>query len=240
VRPITVALDRGWPLRALLYHGDRALSGWARGVLDRADPSAERVALAGPLLAELGEKDEAVPELVAVAALPADDLGRISGSLVVLFDRPTSPGNIGTLIRSADAFGATGVIISGHGADPYDPRAVRASAGSLFGPPVVRVPGPREVLDWTAQRYRLIATDEHGDVDISTADLTGPVILLIGNETNGLAATWRDACDLTVRIPITGTASSLNAAGAATAALYEYSRQRRLHRGSVIPAEDVT
>ena len=60
--------------------------------------------------------------------------------LVVVFDRPTTPGNVGTLIRSADAFGAAGVIITGHAADPYDPKAVRASTGSLFAVPVVRVP----------------------------------------------------------------------------------------------------
>ena len=68
--------------------------------------------------------------------------------LVVVFDRPSSPGNIGTLVRSADAFGATGVIVTGHAADIYDPKAVRASTGSIFAVPVVRVPSHRSVLSW--------------------------------------------------------------------------------------------
>jgi TrmH family RNA methyltransferase len=150
-------------------------------------------------------------------------------TLGVIFDRPTSPGNIGTLVRSADAFGASAVLVTGHAADPYDPKAIRASAGSMFGLPVVRAPSHREVLDWIASAAvppRLIATDERGDVDVADADLTGPVFLLIGNETAGLSAAWRTACDLTIRIPITGTASSLNAASAATVVLYEAARQR--------------
>src|SRR5205823_13566885 len=96
-------------------------------------------------------KTDTTPELLAVVGLAADDLARIPtgpGMLAVVFDRPTSPGNLGTLIRSADAFGASGVIVTGHAADVYDPKAVRASTGSLFSVPVVRVPSQRPVLDW--------------------------------------------------------------------------------------------
>ena len=87
----------------------------------------------------------------------------------------------------------------------------------------------------SAQRARgcpivLAGTDEHGEVDVFDADLTRPVLLLVGNETTGLTSAWRDLCDLTVRIPITGAASSLNAATAATAILYEAARQRILTR----------
>jgi tRNA G18 (ribose-2'-O)-methylase SpoU len=243
VRPISLAVRFDWPLTALLYDADRDLSTWARDVLSTA-VAAETVhaALATELMAELGEKDEGAPELIAVAALPPDSLARLSGggvppigsALGVVFDRPTGPGNIGTLIRSADAFGAAGVVVTGHAADPYDPRSVRASAGSLFAVPVVRVPSHREVLAWRdaippAKRPRLVATDEHGDVDVADADLTGPTYVVIGNETSGLSAAWRDACDVTVRIPMTGSASSLNAASAATVVLYEAARQRAVN-----------
>jgi TrmH family RNA methyltransferase len=185
--------------------------------------------LSEELMRELGEKDE--QELIAVVGLPEDRLDRIPSApdqLVVVFDRPATPGNIGTLIRSADAFGAHGVIVTGHAADPYDPRAVRASTGSLFAIPVVRVPSHREVLDWATAR--IVATDERGETDVSEADLTGPTVVLIGNETSGLSAAWRDAADQTVRIPIAGAASSLNAATAGTVVLYEAARQRRAGR----------
>nr|WP_228531425.1 TrmH family RNA methyltransferase [Micromonospora sp. ANENR4] len=234
VRPITVALEQGWEIRALLYPDRQPLSRWCRDLLDRAD--ARRVALAPELMRELSGKDEESPELLAVVAQPTDDLVRIPvgpAMLVVVFDRPKTPGNIGTLVRSADAFGASGVIITGHAADPYDPKAVRASTGSLFAVPVVRVASHREVLDWVAAvradglpQVQIIGTDEHGDVDVAEHDLTGPTLLLIGNETHGLSKGWQEASDRMVRIPIVGAASSLNAAAAGTVALYEAARQR--------------
>jgi TrmH family RNA methyltransferase len=234
VRPVTLAIAHGWQLNALIYDGSRTLSRWAQETL--ATASARQVAMAPELLRELGEKDEDVPELVAVASMPPDDLSRIVAGRAVLeaaflgvaFDRPSSPGNIGTLVRSADAFGARGVIVTGHAADPYDPKSVRASTGSLFAVPVVRAPGHVAVVDWArANGVTIVGTDENGSADISDVDLAGPVLLAIGNETNGLSAGWRESCDVMARIPITGSASSLNAASAATVVLYEAARQRR-------------
>lgn len=233
VRPISLAVERGWPVWALIYDAERPLSRWAAGMLERA--GAERVAMASELLRQLSGKEQEVPELVAVVALPADELSRISvgpSFLGVVFDRPTGPGNIGTMVRSVDAFGGAGLIVTGHAADPYDPKAVRASTGSLLAVPVVRVRSHREVLEW-AQRERtagrpltVVGTDENAAADIPEVDLTGPTLVVIGNETSGLSAGWREGCDTMARIPIGGTASSLNAASAATVALYEATRQR--------------
>ncbi|WP_422774788.1 RNA methyltransferase [Plantactinospora sp. WMMC1484] len=234
VRPITVAVQRGWPVRALLHPDGVPLSGWARDLLDGSGGA--RYAVAPELLHELGGKDDDLPELLAVLELPADRLDRIPtgpDALVVVFDRPTAPGNIGTLVRSADAFGAAGLVVVGHAADPYDPRAVRASTGSLFALPVVRVGSHRDVLDWvTTLRdgglpVQVVGTDEAGEVEIAEHDLTGPTVLLVGNETAGLSTAWRQASDRMLRIPIAGSASSLNAATAGTVALYEAARQRR-------------
>jgi tRNA G18 (ribose-2'-O)-methylase SpoU len=233
VRPITLALRNGWPIRAVLYDSGAAISEWARETLDAV--AAPKVAVARELMHELGGKTDACPELLAVAALPADDLARIPagpGMLAVVFDRPASPGNLGTLIRSADAFGASGVIVTGHAADVYDPRSVRASTGSLFSLPVVRVPSHRQVLDWAGALpargldVSLVGTDEHGDLDVADVDFTRATLLVVGNETAGLSAAWRGACDHLARIPMLGTASSLNAAMAASIVLYESARQR--------------
>jgi TrmH family RNA methyltransferase len=233
VRPITLAIQFDVEIREILYNADVTLSGWAREALESV--RAPRIAVAAELIAELGGKDEATPELLAVVVLPADDLGRVPVDpdlLAVVFDRPSSPGNIGTLIRSADAFGARGVVVTGHAADVYDPRAVRASTGSLFAVPAVRVPSHRPVLDWVAASraggtaVRLVGTDEHGDLDVAAYDFTQPTVVVIGNETTGLSTAWRDACDHLLRIPMTGKASSLNAATAASIVLYECARQR--------------
>lgn len=233
VRPITIAVEHGWPIRTLLFDAKRPLSQWARDLL-RAS-GAQQIAVEPDLLAELGEKNEAPPEVIAVMTIPDDDLGRIrvdEDFLGVLFDRPTSPGNIGSIIRSADAFGANALIVTGHAADVYDSKSVRASTGSLFALPAVRVPSHREVMEWLdghrarGKRVVVVGTDEHGEADIFDFDLTLPTLLLIGNETSGLSNAWRELCDHVVSIPMTGSASSLNAANAATAVLYEASRQR--------------
>lgn len=233
VRPISIAIERRWRVRTLIYSAKRPLSRWADELVHGT--RAECVAMAPELIAELGEKNEAAPEVIAVLEMPADDLGRISvggAFLGVLFDRPTSPGNIGSVIRSADAFGADGLVVTGHAADVYDPKAVRASTGSVFALPAVRVPSQREVDAWLANtgaqgpQVAVVGTDEDGAADVFDLDLTGPVLLLVGNETSGLSAAWRERCDHMVRIPMAGSASSLNAANAATAVLYETSRQR--------------
>jgi len=235
VRPISLAVEFGWEIRALVYDDTRSLSSWARRMLAAA-PHAERIWMPADLLAQLSEKSEGPAELLAVVAMRPDDLRRIpvdGGFLGVVFDRPTLPGNIGTIVRAADAFGARGVITTGHAADAYDPKSVRASTGSLFAVPVVRAPSSREVLAWVDRwraagvPVRIVATDERGDAELSEFDLRQPVLLLIGNETTGLSQQWREAADATVSIPMTGAASSLNAASAASIVLYETHRQRR-------------
>ncbi|UNS96731.1 rRNA methyltransferase [Streptomyces tubbatahanensis] len=232
VRPLTLAVEHGWPLTALLHPAGRRLTDWARSLLEAPDVPGDRVAMAPELLAELSEREEGDAELVGVARMPDDDLARIPvgpSFLGVLFDRPTSPGNIGTLIRSADAFGADGLVVTGHAADVYDPKSVRASTGSLFSLPAVRVPSPRDLDAWLADHdITLVGTDEAGDDLLHDTDLTGPTLLLIGNETTGLSNAWRDRCHRTARIPMHGAASSLNAANAATAVLYEAARQRHM------------
>jgi 23S rRNA (uridine2479-2'-O)-methyltransferase len=233
VRPISLAVQHRWPIRALLYPDGVQLSGWARQTLDQVQAS--QVAVSPDLMYELGGKTEGLPELLAVAALPPDDLARIPADqrlLAVVLDRPASPGNIGTTIRSADAFGASGVIITGHAADVYDPRAVRASTGSLFSLPVVRVPSHGPVLDWIAAiraggiDARLAGTDERGQRQLAQYDFSQPTVAVVGNETAGLSTAWRDACDDTLRIPMSGSASSLNAAAAASIVLYQAALQR--------------
>ncbi|HET9896579.1 MAG TPA: TrmH family RNA methyltransferase [Streptosporangiaceae bacterium] len=232
VRPISQAVAEGWRIRALLHDGRPVPSAWATRLWSNA--RAARYVVSPELMAELGEKDDP-PELLAVVEMPADDFGRIPAGermLTVVFDRPASPGNVGTLIRSIDAFGGSGLVVTGHAADPYDPRCLRASTGSFFTVPVVRAPSQREVIGW-AGRLRsgglpvaVLGTDEQGTADVRELDLRGPALLVIGNETAGLAAAWRDACDAVAAIPMTGTASSVNAATAGSIVLYEAMRQR--------------
>jgi TrmH family RNA methyltransferase len=154
-------------------------------------------------------------------------------ALVVVFDRPSSPGNLGTLIRSCDALGVDGLILTGHGADLYDPETISASRGSLFALPVVRVGGIKEFHVWLDPARTLLAnlqvvgSAESGGSELWSVDLRPPTVVLVGNEKWGLSAGMRELADVMVRIPIGGSASSLNVACAASVVLYEVERQRR-------------
>lgn len=238
VRPISQAIEHGWTILTVIHDAQRTLSPWARDALQQAQ---ETIAMSPALLAELADKDEGATEIIAVVAMPPDDLSRIPvprDFLGMVFDRPTQPGNIGSILRSMDALGGHGLIVSGHAADPYDPKSVRASTGSLFATPVVRAASGRPVFDWVRDvraqgtPLTLVATDEHGDVDVWDYDFAQPSLVLIGNETTGLARGWREAADVIVRVPMSGSASSLNASNAATLMLYEAARQRAAMRGS--------
>lgn len=233
VRPITQAIAHGVPVKALLTDGRAQRSRWAQDVLDAHVGPVVRVA--PELLAELGEREDGAPELLALVEQPADDLTRIhraGAPVIVVFDRPAGPGNIGSLARSVDALGGAGLITTGHSADAWDPASVRASTGSIFAVPVVRADSVREVLDWARSDEHggppltVVGTDEHGDVTLPAAPLEGPVLCVIGSERTGMSAAWREGCDAVASIPMTGSASSLNAAAAGSIVLYEALRRR--------------
>jgi 23S rRNA (uridine2479-2'-O)-methyltransferase len=245
VRSLNAALKFGWEIRALLYPAKRRLSDWAKGVLDQAT-APRHFELAPELMAEISDKEE-TSELIAIVACPEDDLARLvqsSNMLVVVFDRPGSPGNLGSSLRSCDALGVTGVIITGHAVDLYDPVVVRASTGSLFALPAVRVPSAKEVFAWKKQLLeaginpQVVAADEKGSRPITQVDFTRPTILLLGNETTGLSKSYRDGADITACIPMAGSASSLNVSCAASIFLYESFKQRTAIRRAKTEALD--
>lgn len=245
VRPVSMALSRGWPVEAVLVRSEGALSTWADDAVAQGRRSgAEIVSVAPELMAELGERAEQPPEVLLVARTRLLDLTDWTpdapAPVIVVVDRPSSPGNLGTLIRSADAFGASAVVVTGHAADPFDPVAVRATTGSLFGIPVAAAAGPTDVLAVVERLHAagtettVVGTDETGDRVIDEHDFRTGTVLVVGNETRGMSAAWREACDVTVSIPIGGTASSLGAPSAGAVGLYEIARQRRPGRRSVV------
>jgi tRNA G18 (ribose-2'-O)-methylase SpoU len=224
VQPIERALAAGWPIRAALVPDGAARSSWADGVLDRVG-SAERHEIRPDLFERLADRDEP-PELLLVGAIPTislDDLDPPGHGVVVVIDRPSSPGNLGTIIRTSDALGAAAVVTVGHGVQLWDPRTVRSSVGSVFSIQVVEAGGADDVAAWLAAwRERLevgeggsvtvCATDESGDVVVAPGAVARPAVVLLGTERTGLARGLRDLADVTLRIPMTGTASSLNVA----------------------------
>ena len=234
VRPINQALQHNWQIRSFVYSREKKLSDWAEGILARSQAS-QHYELRLPLLEKLSNKTEA-SELLAIITMPEDDIERIPISeklLVVIFDRPASPGNLGTLIRSCDALHVDGLIITGHAVDLYDPETISATTGSFFALPTVRLPSQKELQPWlTALQHQfphvqIIGSDEDAEVAIDQRDFTHPTLLVVGNETWGMSASYKALCDAMVKIPMYGSASSLNVACATSIILYEIDRQRR-------------
>jgi TrmH family RNA methyltransferase len=192
--------------------------------------------MAPELHAELSDRENPC-EIIALFHTRNDGLARmtqqaqnsVAPPLIALFDRPASPGNLGTFLRSADAFGATGAIVTGHAADYYDPQCIRASVGTVFALPFGELPSAEAAVAWLRDQPSkplIVGTSARGTKNLSEIDMTGPVALVIGNETFGLSHAWKEQCDILARIPICGAASSLNAGSAATVCFYEISRQR--------------
>jgi TrmH family RNA methyltransferase len=144
----------------------------------------------------------------------------------VALDEPQDPGNIGTILRTADAVGCGGVILLDHAADPYDPAALRASMGAIFTQRLVRARFA-EFVAWQRQHgYVLAGTSDKGTADYRHAPYHFPLILLMGSEREGLSVEQQAACDLVVRIPMRGRSDSLNLAVATGVMLYELLAQR--------------
>lgn len=152
---------------------------------------------------------------------------RDASFLVVCVD-VRDPGNAGTVLRSAEAAGADGVVCCEGSVDVYNPKTVRASAGSLFHVPVVVGGSPVATADAVKGfGLRRMATVARDGTDYATVDLTGRMALLLGNEANGLPAPLMDAVDERLSIPMAGRTESLNVGMAAAVVCFEAARQRR-------------
>jgi len=143
------------------------------------------------------------------------------------------PGNAGTVLRTADAAGAGAVVFAGEAVDPYNGKAVRASAGSLFHLDVVRHHDPRAVVDDLRKAgLTVYAADAYGRADLDHVPLDRPTAWLFGSEAHGLPPDLADAADARVRVPIHGRAESLNLAAAAAVCLYASASGQRYPGGS--------
>jgi TrmH family RNA methyltransferase len=192
-------------------------------------PSANAVVLSSEVFASA--VDTASPQgVVATFAIPVNRPRSppASGAPILVLESLQDPGNLGTLLRSAEAFGVPFVILTPDGVNPWNPKVIRASAGSVFRVPVVRTPlsGLREALGPAGTHLFAAVVHRPDAVSLLEADLTGPCAVMIGNEGSGLSAEALALADAMVTIPC--AVESLNAAVAGAILLYEAMRQTHL------------
>jgi TrmH family RNA methyltransferase len=231
VSAINAAAARHMRARWIACAETRRLSDWARHTMDVLGPEL-LLKLSDRLMADVSDREE-TSELIAVFERPSvtlDNLDCGESPYVVVLDRPASPGNLGSVLRSCDAFDVTAVVTTGHGVDPYDPQAIRASLGAVFSLEVVHEPSSKALTAWIDslrtmhERIEVVGTDSAGECSLRETKIVRPVVVLFGNEAAGLSVALKNCADRIVAIPIGGTVDSLNLACAASIILYSVGR----------------
>jgi len=228
VKLLQAALGSGAPLEAVFVDGAARSDPAVAGVLAEAhDRGARLFDLAPGVLDRVSDTvtPQPVLALVGMPSATLDELG--NATFVVVCAAVRDPGNAGAVIRVADAAGADAVVCCEGTADPFNPKTVRAAAGSVLHLPVVVAGDGAEVLDRLGRAgLARVAAVSHGGTPYTTADLTAPLALVLGNEANGLPAQLDDRIDARVTIPMSGGAESLNVSTAAAVLCFEVARRR--------------
>lgn len=230
---IEQAFKQDWPIKSLFFNREIKLSDWAKNYI--YNKNIENVyALSEKLMAKISDRVDC-PEVIAVGktkVLNFDSYKPTKPEIILVLDEPKSAGNVGTIIRSAVAFKADAIVISGHGADEYDPKCIRSSVGCFFSMPIYRTEGFAKFskkIDMLRSAFTIdiIATSDKGDMCIGDLAFNRDLLFIIlGNETKGISQGYENIANKIARIPLAGEFTSLNIGVAASIFLYEISKNR--------------
>lgn len=219
------ALEAGWPIATLLVTEDAGEAALATAARARA-AGATVVETTGAIMERIARKENAQPVVGVyrqrLATLAPDALG--PGDVWIALEGPRDPGNLGTIVRTADGLGAKGVALVGPSVDPFGIEAVRASMGSLFHVPLARLSADDFAAFRAGFRGKIYGTHLAGTVDVRGFRPETPCVLLMGTEQSGLTDAAAGLCDALVRVPMAGAADSLNLAVATAIVLFEARR----------------
>ena len=230
VRELALAIKGGVSINRLFYCED-LFKGPEEDIILKAAAAqnAELIPVSTHVFEKLAYREDSFG-LIAVAKQPIktlDDIHLKKSPLAIVVEGVEKPGNLGAILRSADAAGVDCIIVCGKSTDIYNPNVVRASIGTVFTVPVVKTT-VSESINWLKEKgIKTIATTPHAELEYFDADLGGPCAIVMGSEHEGLSDTWLNEADIRVSIPMKGEADSLNLAMSTTIMLYEAIRQRR-------------
>lgn len=228
IAPVWQAAESGVTFEVVVTAPDLLTSERARSLVSSlGERGVEVASVTGAAFESIAEREHpsGLGAIVSIPERTLDDVSLGADALVVVLDEVGNPGNLGTVVRTADAAGAAAVVVAGASADPWHPGAVKASMGTVFSTPVVAA-GLDEVLTWARREdLAIVATSAHGRVDHWDAEYPERCLLLFGSEATGLSDETLSAADEVVRIPQKGAASSLNLAVAAGIVIYEAAKR---------------
>lgn len=225
---VRTALAAGAVPESVYVAAEGAAEPAAEEVAGRAEALGVRVhGLAPGVMARVADTVTPQPVLAVFPMVDVDLAAAAGGDLVVVMVDVRDPGNAGTVLRTADAAGAAAVVCCGGTVDPFNPKTVRSSAGSLFHVPLVVADDPRVALEGLgALGYRRLGTSVRGGEDYAVVDWRRPAAVVLGNEASGLPGDL--PIDGRVEVPMAGRAESLNVGTACAVICFESLRQRRL------------
>lgn len=230
IQPVLAALTMGAPVRMLVVAPELLTSRAAREAIHQAERGGTRVVnLSGHAFAAVAERENpsGLLAVVGIQTKPLAELLVTERSVFVALYEVGNPGNLGTILRTADAVGADGVILIGATTDPYAPAAVKASRGTLFRVPLAQIDAGGELLEWVARtRQQLVVARDDAPQDLWGIEWRTPRVLLLGSEGAGLPEELAHAGEA-VRVPMFGAVDSLNLAVAAGVLLYEGVRRTK-------------
>ena len=228
-RELTRAQEYGMELVECFFAPEMFLGENEFSVLKSLAESGVRVYQVPPFMLEKMAYRDRPEGLIATAKMlrhTLDDLPVVENGLYLVAEAVEKPGNLGSMLRSADAAGVDGMIICDKTTDIYNPNVIRASTGALFAVPLAEATTD-ETFAWLRKHnIKILSATPHTDNIYTDVDLTGSVAIAVGTEQTGLTERWMTECDLPVVIPMLGQIDSLNVATATTILLYEAARQR--------------
>ncbi len=229
-RIIETALEAGVDIREVFFTDRFGSQKEGRAILNSIRGKGANIfAVAEHVLNKITDTEtpQGVVAIASYKIFSLDSLPLKKNALYAVADGVREPGNLGTIIRTADAAGVAAAIILEGTCDVFMPKVIRATAGSIFNIPIARAT-ERYFLKWLRSRKVLLAAaSADAATSVFDAELTGPAAFVFGNEAHGVSKAIKDAADLSLKIPIYGKAESLNVATSAAVCLYEAARQRR-------------
>lgn len=224
IKPVVKA---GLEITRIITRDIKKLSEWSRDLI-RDHPNARIIEMSPDMYKTICDREE--PSEIVITArmklLNLDDLHLPTSPFLLVLDRPSDLGNLGSIIRSASSFGVDAIFIIGHSVDAYDPKVIRSSLGSIFHSKIVQIESMPIFEAWVSEQKKenqisLVGTDSTGEISLKTQKLAKPIAIVLGNEAKGMSVALKNICDYVLCIPISGAANSLNVACAGSIFLWE-------------------
>jgi len=223
---IKQAVNSNIEITRIIIKDVNTLSNWGKDVINQYK-DIKIIEISDKLFNELSDKENP-SEMLITAKIKTNTIDDINteNPFLIVFDRPSDHGNLGSIVRSANAFDADGIFIIGHGVDIYEPKVIRASLGSIFFTKVITVESMETLEKYIKDQknknnMEVIGTDSAGTVSVNEYKLKRPVMLIIGNEAKGISVKLKEICDKIVKIPMDGNVNSLNVSCAASILMWE-------------------